>query len=143
MLDLSNFTNGMGVGVLLFKKKRDKFFTQKRRGYYESKLWLLLIFLFVNPRNISVQYKFLEMGFDYIRLRFQKHSICVPLRISLLFFRNRHQSNVTFRHQYSITLWGGGWKGNQILKYRFSLTVMRKVLLKFSSFVSIRYLICF
>ena len=61
----------------------------------------------------------------------------------LVCFRNRHQCNVTFRHRYSIIFWVGGWKGDQILKYRFSFTVMRKMFLELYSFVSIRYVICF
>ena len=85
------------------------------------------------------------MGFNYLKPKFQKYSICVPLRPLLVCFRNRHQCNVTYRHQYSIIFWGG-WKGDQILKYRFSFIVMRKMLPEFSSFVSVRYLrylICF
>ena len=65
----------------------------------------------------------------------------IPLRALPVCFRNRHQYNVTFRHRYSITFGGGGWKGNQILKYRFSFTVMWKMLLEFSSFISLRYLV--
>ena len=34
-------------------------------------------------------------------------------------------------------------EGNQISKYRFGFTVVRMVLLEFSSFTSIRYIICF
>ena len=46
---------------------------------------------------------------------------------------------MAFRNQYSITFLGGGWKVDQILKYRFSFTVMMKMLLEFSFFISIRY----
>ena len=37
------------------------------------------------------------MGFNYIKFKFQKYSICVPLRAFLVYFMNRHQHNVTFR----------------------------------------------
>ena len=69
-----------------------------------------------------------------LNLKSQKCSICVPLRALLVCFKNRHQY-VSFRHWYIIT-WGGGWKGNQILKHKFSFTVMRKLLLEFSTFIS-------
>ena len=79
----------------------------------------------------------------WLKLIFQKYSLCVPFRALLVCFRNRHQYNVTFRHWYSITFWGGGWKDDQISKYRFWFTVIRKRLLEFSSFISIRYVIHF
>ena len=37
------------------------------------------------------------MGFNYIKFKFQKYRICVPPRAFLVYFRNRHQHNVTFR----------------------------------------------
>ena len=37
------------------------------------------------------------MGFNYIKFKFQKYSICVPLRAFLVYFMNKHQHNVTFR----------------------------------------------
>ena len=70
----------------------------------------------------------------------------VPLRALIVRFWNRHQYNV-----------GGGWKDDQIIKYRFSFTVIKKensshiflityeeaMLLEFSSFISENYVICF
>ena len=72
-------------------------------------------------------------------------------------FRNRHQYKVTFRYWCSIIFWGGDWKGDQILKYRFSFSVIKEensskiflvtyeeaMLLEFSSFISAKYVICF
>ena len=37
------------------------------------------------------------MCFNYIKFKFQKFSICVPPRAFQVYFRNRHQPNVTFR----------------------------------------------
>ena len=51
---------------------------------------------------------------------------------------NRYQH----RYQYRTTFWGGGWKGDQILKYSLLFTMM-KMLLEISSFILIRYIICF
>ena len=34
-------------------------------------------------------------------------------------------------YHYSITFRGGGWKGDENLEYRFSFSVMRKILLEF------------
>ena len=53
-------------------------------------------------------------------------------------FRNRHQYKI-FSYRYSIIFLGGGWKGNHILKYRFSFTDMTKMLLELSSFISINF----
>ena len=39
----------------------------------------------------------MRMGFNYIKFKFQKYSICVPLRAFLVYFMNKHQHNVTFR----------------------------------------------
>ena len=42
----------------------------------------------VNPRSTEILDKFLRLGFNYIKIKFQKHSICVPLRAWLVYFRN-------------------------------------------------------
>ena len=63
------------------------------------------------------------MGFNQ-NLNFR--NVFVPLRPLLVCFRNGNQFKVTFSYWYSIIFYGGGWKGDQILKYRFSFTVIKK-----------------
>ena len=84
-------------------------------------------------------------------------NVFAPLIPLLVCFRNGHQYKVTFSYWYSIIFYGGGWKGDQILKYKFSFTVIKEgnsrnnflitcegvMLLEFSSFISVKYVICF
>ena len=37
------------------------------------------------------------MGFSYIKLKFQKYSICIPLRAFLVYFKTKNQHNATLR----------------------------------------------
>ena len=48
------------------------------------------------------------------------------LGVIVVCFRNRHQYKVTFSYSYSIIFYGGGWNGDQILKRRFSFTVIKE-----------------
>ena len=79
------------------------------------------------------------------------------LGVIVVCFRNRHQYKVTFSYSYSIIFYGGGWNGDQILKRRFSFTVIKEknssniflityeeaMLLELSSFISVKYVRCF
>ena len=96
-----------------------------------------------NKSKISFEPKIFNSLPSHISPKFQKYSVCALLRPLLVCFRNSHQYNVTFRHQYSLVFWGGIRKGDQILKFRFSFIVMRKMFLEFFCFISIRYVICF
>ena len=89
--------------------------------------------------------------FEYIpqvlRVSFNSNSnfrnICIPYRALLVYFSNRHQLNITFRHRDSITYRGGDLKADQILKNRFPFAKMRKMLLLFRFFISIKYIMCY
>ena len=119
-----------GWSFIYFLKRygrRGKHFSPKvEKLFWESNLWLLFSFAFV-IQNI-LQFKKQEQQVSIYNLIFKKEfqlklkftNICIPLRTLLAYFRGRHQYNITFRHWYSITFCGGGWKGDQILKYRFS-----------------------
>ena len=48
------------------------------------------------------------------------------LGVIVVCFRNRHQYKVTFSYLYSIIFYGGGWNGDQILKRRFSFTIIKE-----------------
>ena len=48
------------------------------------------------------------------------------LGVIVVCFRNRHQYKVTFSYSYSIIFYGEGWNGDQILKRRFSFTIIKE-----------------
>ena len=72
-------------------------------------------------------------------------------------FRNRHQYKITFSCWYSVIFYGGGWKGDQILKCSVSYIAIKQknssnifliayeeaMLLEFSPFISVKDVICF
>ena len=129
----------MGVGVLFIEKS----FHKKGEVIIGEYFMIVAYLVFVNPRNIEIYNKFLRLGFNNIKLKVQKYNICVPLMPLLVYFRNRHQYIISFRHKSGITFWGGGWKGDQSLKYKFSSTRTRKILQEFSSFILRRHVIWF
>ena len=45
---------GWGLGFYISKNRRVNFPSKKERLLWDSHLWLLLIFVFVNPRNIAI-----------------------------------------------------------------------------------------
>ena len=52
--------------------------------------------------KISFEPKIFNSLPSHISPKFQKYSVCALLRPLLVCFRNSHQYNVTFRHQYSL-----------------------------------------
>ena len=64
----------------------------------------------------------------------------IPVMVLLVCLKNRHHDFPG----YSITFRRGGWERDQMFRYsRFSFTVMRNILLEFSFFLSLRYIIYF
>ena len=100
---------------------------------------LIIFFVFKSKKHYNLGYKsnnfqlrritnsILRMGFSNFRNR------CVPLKIDVYLFQEPasiQYTFITFRHRYSISFWGGGWKVDQILKHRLSFTVITKILLQ-------------
>ena len=84
------------------------------------------VFIFVDLRNITIQY-------IYNSIKFLKYILVRALLVGL---RNKHQGFPG----YNIMFWRVGWKGDQIFRYsRFSFTVTRKKLLNFTRSLNTSY----
>ena len=99
---------GWELGFYFSKEQRSKLFPQKERGYYYERViydCCLLLCLYVQETlqskisfwewvlawtTIFIYVNIVGHGFNYIKLKFQKYSMCVALRALLVCFRNRH-----------------------------------------------------
>ena len=100
---------GWELGFYFSKEQRSKLFPQKERGYYYERViydCCLLLCLYIQETlqskisfwewvlawtTIFIYVNIAGHGFNYIKLKFQKYSMCVALRALLVCFRNRHQ----------------------------------------------------